>query len=204
MRIWIDIQDDDNGKLETSSPDIEGIGYGELAEVTVDFGELGSVRLPFRCVGRCEEGRVMLSELVIITGIPFDEGESNKWEGSTIKSWLNNVFLEAIEEDVRGIIAVHGPSDSRVFLPSAGELGFRDGGCDDEPWEWFDANSAAARSALSGEKWWYWTRTAYASNSFTVRRVLTDGSLNYGNAWLGSYGLRPAFVISDQKSGYLR
>ena len=48
--------------------------------------------------------------------------------------------------------------------------------------------------------WYWWLRTPYSSNSCSVRRVCTDGSLDYGDAYYGGYGVSPAFcLLSSQK-----
>jgi len=55
--------------------------------------------------------------------------------------------------------------------------------------------------------WYYWLRSPYASNSYLVRRVLSDGTLDYYSAYNGSYGLRPALnlpsslLVSDSVDG---
>lgn len=55
---------------------------------------------------------------------------------------------------------------------------------------------------LPEECWdgWEWTCTPYAGNSYSARNVASDGSLNYGYAYSGYYGARPALIL---KSGTL-
>lgn len=48
-----------------------------------------------------------------------------------------------------------------------------------------------------GKPWWWWLRTPNASNSYYARHVHTDGTLSNGNACSGSYGVRPACVVSS-------
>lgn len=60
------------------------------------------------------------------------------------------------------------------------------------------SNSTYTSSSLAASKAWYWwLRDAYASHSFDVRGVYSDGPLSYGSAYGGHYGLRPAFNLSS-------
>lgn len=60
------------------------------------------------------------------------------------------------------------------------------------------SNSSYTSSNLAASKAWYWwLRDAYASNSCSVRYVYSDGTLLYNNAYVGYYGLRPAFNLSS-------
>lgn len=45
---------------------------------------------------------------------------------------------------------------------------------------------------------WEWTITPYAGNAGLVRRVLSDGSLDWDSAWLGHGGVRPAFFVDSE------
>ncbi|MGN0404457.1 MAG: DUF6273 domain-containing protein [Bariatricus sp.] len=45
--------------------------------------------------------------------------------------------------------------------------------------------------------WYWWLRTPYSGNSFYVRCVYADGSLDYNNAYYGHDGVSPAYVISS-------
>ena len=45
---------------------------------------------------------------------------------------------------------------------------------------------------------WEWTITPYAGNAYSVRHVYSVGYLDYGNAWYGDYGVRPAFFVDSE------
>jgi len=47
----------------------------------------------------------------------------------------------------------------------------------------------------AGSAWYWWLRTPIASYSYYARVVDTDGSLNYGGAYSGNYGVSPAFCV---------
>ena len=52
-------------------------------------------------------------------------------------------------------------------------------------------------SLNASSNWYWWLRTPSASSSYYARNVNTDGSLNYDNACIGYYGVRPACVVSS-------
>ena len=45
---------------------------------------------------------------------------------------------------------------------------------------------------------WEWTITPYAGYARDVRIVTSDGSLCWGDAWIGYYGVRPAFFVDSE------
>lgn len=60
------------------------------------------------------------------------------------------------------------------------------------------SNSNYTTSGLNtGAAWWWWLRDAYASGSYDVRLVDTDGTLGSSRAYYGRGGLRPAFNLSS-------
>lgn len=60
------------------------------------------------------------------------------------------------------------------------------------------ANSTYTDSSLSAsQNWYYWLRSPYSSTASYVRLVHTGGSLYYGHAYDGLYGVRPALNLSS-------
>ena len=66
------------------------------------------------------------------------------------------------------------------------------------------SNSEYTNSNFSTSKGWYWwLRTPYSSNAFSVRYVISDGSLDSNNAYDGGNGVRPlcnlksSILVSD-------
>lgn len=58
------------------------------------------------------------------------------------------------------------------------------------------SNSTYTSSSLNtGQPWYWWLRTPYASDAHVVRGVGSVGSLGNGNAYYGSRGLRPALNL---------
>lgn len=96
----------------------------------------------------------------------------------------------------------------KVFLLSTTEVGLADEGyaegsklalfSDDTsrlayPTALCVSNSEYTSTSLKTDlPWRWWLRTPSASSACRVRRVDTDGSLNYGSAYNGTHGVRPA------------
>lgn len=52
-------------------------------------------------------------------------------------------------------------------------------------------------NVLASQPGWWWLRTPYASCSYYARYVSAGGSLDYGYAYYGGIGVRPACVVSS-------
>ena len=51
-------------------------------------------------------------------------------------------------------------------------------------------------SLSSSQPWWWWLLTPNAGNANFVRRVNSDGSLDWDGAWTGGRGVRPALFLA--------
>lgn len=90
------------------------------------------------------------------------------------------------------LLALFSTSSNRIAQPTAAAV----------------SNSDYTNASLNASSAWYWwLRTPYASDSYYVRRVSTDGTLDGSSAYYGSRGLRPALnlpsdlLISDSADG---
>ncbi|XCH78344.1 MAG: DUF6273 domain-containing protein [Candidatus Dehalobacter alkaniphilus] len=80
------------------------------------------------------------------------------------------------------ILSLFNTSSNRITQPTAAAV----------------SNSEYTNGSLtSSQPWYWWLRTPYASSSYVVRGVDTDGSLGYSGAYNGDIGLRPAFNLSS-------
>ena len=59
------------------------------------------------------------------------------------------------------------------------------------------ANSNYSSNPGSGAAWYYWLRDAYAGSAGYARVVRSVGALDWGLAYFGDYGLRPACNLSS-------
>lgn len=143
-----------------------------------------------------QEGTLVLME-TCLKNTSFDEDGSNDWRRSSIRKYLNNNFLCILENnglDPDDIIETevdltaddglkdYGTSRDKVFLLTA---------------DMYRKNRDVIKP-ING-CWWLITpySTPTAGYTFSVRVVNSDGSLNSGNAFYGSRGLRPALILKS-------
>lgn len=199
-----------NGKIE------EHFSVGD--KIKVGRGEDKSII--FDVVKTSSHGMCLMTHN-LIAQMPFDAPEpknpdssianygSNDYLNSSIRQWLNSFlysggwwepkteydtpigsadyldgFIYCIESGFINILQKDENGD-KFFLPS-----------EDEIKEWFPNAEDRVKSYASGEKDWYWTRTPHYSNSYYVRNVSTDGTLNGGSAYY-AYGVAPACIIGN-------
>ena len=143
-----------------------------------------------------QEGTLALME-TCLKNAPFDEDDSNDWRQSSSRRYLNENFLQALEDnglDPDDIIETevdltaddglkdYGTSRDKVFLLTA---------------DMYRKN----RDVIEPIDDWWWLITPYstptAGYAHDVRHVDSDGSLYISNACHGSGGLRPALTLKS-------
>lgn len=134
----------------------------------------------------------------------FESDFRNAILNATIRVALNTVTDGGGYEDIT----------RKVFLLSNTEVGLSNENSVAEGTLWPYFNSASRRqcyptseavskseytsSSLSASSYWYWwLRTPNAGSAYSARRVYTDGSLYYHNAYHGNYGVRPALYLGS-------
>lgn len=146
------------------------------------------------------------------TGYNTKDGFLNFFNQQELTSILNTSLTTA-----KNTVTDGGSSESitdKIFLPSVTEVGL---GNENNIAEgnklalFSDATSRLAyltQQAFSNTKsnnkpsaianaWYWWLRSPYSSSSSHVRYVIDDGSLDYGNAYIGYLGVRPACNLSS-------
>lgn len=153
------------------------------------------------------DGRTLLAAKTPIGNRPFTvrpftynrqdpEPNPNNFAFATIRNDLNTDFLAAL--DAAGVI----PADK--VLEAEWSLADHDGTnrygvavCKvamlPEPLvrKYYDAGLLEIDD-------WEWTITPYAGNAYGVRYVPSGGSLSWDHAYLGYYGVRPAFFVDSE------
>ncbi len=137
---------------------------------------------------------------------------------SSMAGWMNGMdadFLEVIAPvkltTARNNVNEGGGSDvtiDKFYFPSRPNLYMgKENNIDEGPaWQRYsaysdkDAANTGADSArikrLNGNPQWYWLRTPNSGDAGYVRRVYSDGSLNYLGAYYGTGGVAPACTIA--------
>ena len=142
-------------------------------------------------------GRALCLRLEVIPDKPFDEDNRNNFAISSSKEWINGPYLDNL------IDAVKGP---HAFLQTELDLtaddGLKDyGTCTVTIFSLTVDQYRRNRDVIPLVDDWYWLSTAYstAANGYehSARFVWGVGTLNWGNAYHGYYGLRPACYLSS-------
>lgn len=153
------------------------------------------------------DGRTLLTATEPIGNRPFTvrpftynrqdpEPNPNDFRSSTLKDDLNGDFLEAL--DAAGVIRADQVVETAWDLSDhVGGNSYRYAACKvamlPEPLvrKYYDAGLLEIDD-------WEWTITPYADGADSVRGVYSDGSLGWGGAWYGGYGVRPAFFVDSE------
>lgn len=126
------------------------------------------------------------------------------------KAAILNTTIRVVKASIDG-----GGSEDitrKIFLPSTTEVGLANesGIAEGSKWALFTDNASrisyltqqafsntpsTSKPSAIGNAWYWWLRTPYASNSYYVRGVYSDGTLNCYNAALGYGGVRPALNL---------
>lgn len=136
--------------------------------------------------------------------VPFnyrrqDDKNPNDFSCSSLRNDLNTDFLSAVAAG--GVIPIDRIADTAWDLSDhQGGAGYGTVTCQiglltpDQYVKYINAG------LLPEDYWdgWEWTITPNAGDADNVRRVISDGSLSYNDAWLGYYGVRPAFFVDSE------
>jgi hypothetical protein len=142
-------------------------------------------------------GRTLCLRLDLIPDKPFDENNRNNFAISSGKEWMNGPYLDNL------IDAVKGP---HAFLTTELDLtaddGLKDyGTCTVTIFSLTVDQYRRNRDVIPNADDWWWLSTAYstASNGYehSARYVISDGTLNWSNAYYGNNGLRPACYLDS-------
>lgn len=127
----------------------------------------------------------------------FDEDNCNNFNKSSLRDYLNDDFLEELAE---GGADLDSMLDFTIDLTS--DDGLKDYGESTNRVALLTCDMYRKyRSVIPNLDNWWWLATAYSteSNGYArfARYVFSDGSLGSGYAYLGSRGVRPAFLLKS-------
>ncbi len=146
------------------------------------------------------------------TGYYDKDGFLNCFSTQELASILNTTLTVA-----KNTVTDGGSSESvtdKIFLPSTTEVGLANENSIAEgsllplfsdatsrltylTQQAFSNTLSASKPTAIGNAWYWRLRTPDSSNSYNVRLVHTDGSLNSSNAYYGIVGVRPACNLSS-------
>ena len=128
----------------------------------------------------------------------FDEDNNNDWKGASLRKRLNGPFLEELIEKC--------PELADAIVPTYRDLtaddGLKDyGSCLDKVTMLTADEYRATRDLHPAPEHWRWLitpdGTPASSGTSSVRYVISDGSLDYDNAYNGGRGVRPALTLKS-------
>ncbi|MDY4144796.1 MAG: DUF6273 domain-containing protein [Bacilli bacterium] len=169
------------------------------------------------------DDKVLLFSEVVLNAHAFDENNSNDYEASSIRKWLNNDFYnKAFNDREKDLILtdvinnekvikklfIHkkvssGTLNDKVFLLSKEEVtntlyGFKnDNDRCKKVTDYAKANNAF--EYYKNKNGGYWLRTPYASDKPSVYDVNRDGNVNWFYVNAGILGIVPALCFDKNK-----
>lgn len=129
---------------------------------------------------------------------PFDENGNNNWNNASLRERLNGDFLDALEKEHPGILEFIVPT----YRDLTADDGLNDyGACLDKVTMLTADEYRETRDLHPAPEHWRWLITpdgtpASSGTSF-VRCVVSDGSLDSGDACVGDWGVRPALTLKS-------
>ena len=144
-----------------------------------------------------EQDKILVLAKESIGNMPFDEGNSNNFPKGTLCKYLNGEFIKKLKAN---------GADTSALIPTTIDLtsddGLKDYGETTQKIFLLTCDMYRKyRSVIPNLDDWWWLATAYSTESngyaYYARRVYSDGSLSYGNAYYGRSGVRPAFYLKS-------
>lgn len=144
-----------------------------------------------------EQDKILVLAKESIGNMPFDEGNSNNFPKGTLCKYLNDEFIKKLKAD---------GADTSALIPTTIDLtsddGLKDYGETTQKIFLLTCDMYRKyRSVIPNLDDWWWLATAYSteSNGYAdvARVVYSDGSLRSDRAYLGTYGVRPAFYLKS-------
>ena len=144
-----------------------------------------------------EQDKILVLAKESIGNMPFDEGNSNNFPKGTLCKYLNGEFIKKLKAN---------GADTSALIPTTIDLtsddGLKDYGETTQKIFLLTCDMYRKyRSVIPNLNDWWWLATAYSTESngyaYYARSVYSDGGLSYSNAYIGYYGVRPAFYLKS-------
>lgn len=144
-----------------------------------------------------EQDKILVLAKESIGNMPFDEGNSNNFPKGTLCKYLNGEFIKKLKAN---------GADTSALIPTTIDLtsddGLKDYGETTQKIFLLTCDMYRKyRSVIPNLDDWWWLATAYSTESngyaYYARSVYSAGRLDYGNAYGGYGGVRPAFYLKS-------
>lgn len=144
-----------------------------------------------------EQDKILVLAKESIGNMPFDEGNSNNFPKGTLCKYLNGEFIKKLKAN---------GADTSALIPTTIDLtsddGLKDYGETTQKIFLLTCDMYRKyRSVIPNLDDWWWLATAYSTESngyaLSARLAYSDGSVSYGTACNGHFGVRPAFYLKS-------
>lgn len=144
-----------------------------------------------------EQDKILVLAKESIGNMPFDEGNSNNFPKGTLCKYLNGEFIKKLKAN---------GADTSALIPTTIDLtsddGLKDYGETTQKIFLLTCDMYRKyRSVIPNLNDWWWLATAYSteSNGYAgiARGVHSGGGLGNRDAYIGRYGVRPAFYLKS-------
>lgn len=144
-----------------------------------------------------EQDKILVLAKESIGNMPFDEGNSNNFPKGTLCKYLNGEFIKKLKAN---------GADTSALIPTTIDLtsddGLKDYGETTQKIFLLTCDMYRKyRSVIPNLNDWWWLATAYSteSNGYagSARFVYSDGGLFDDFAYIGDFGVRPAFYLKS-------
>lgn len=179
------ISDDENDNLV----EIRTLGAGTTIEVSGIRMEI----LDNTYIGEeCELGVFCLAKYILLVKKPFDKGNNNNWEKSSLREYLNVEYIASLDNELVGALI---PFERNLLTND----GMKDYGiCTDLISLISEREYQDYREYISDKSDRWWTLTASSAKpgySYNVLSVTTNGNLSTDSVYIDRIGVSPAFLI---------
>lgn len=182
----------------TRKVSLEG-NYTDLREGDQIEINVNGVPCMFTCYRVVDEKKLMVCDEVVEDNIRMNRKDTNEggFDASDLKKWLNTVFKEMLDEDVKNHICgdIRILSYGEVFGNEDRPLWIKDDGSEQLPLMKKRKNRVAYWVDEDGEECYahWWLRGAVSAAHFAL--VHSNGYADYNSASYAAIGVRPAFEI---------
>lgn len=197
-------------KVAVAAALFAGIFHISIPKKTVTFGELYGEPIKWEIVRKNDDGTLLLVTKECVGFMPFDDN-SNSWEESELRAWLNSEFLSEFSAKDRKQIVT---TKNKNFL-TYDERGRAEGGNHAHYWNFtpnlvYDMGETAYHNFVEDEvfiptlsvmddigvKDAYWVMCPYTSNTYMSRFMNSDGFILHTDV-KNEKGVRAAICIKE-------
>lgn len=178
--------------------------FGEDGQITVQVEGIGEAVLNILDYDKDKAANKDMHTMtlqfadLLFDEMPFNEGNCNKWEKSSIRSYMNSIaFKERFEEGFRRLLVPvlkeNGDREATLdtfFLLSVEEMKDKE-----KKYQRFRSECDRVKVNPEQETEGHWTRSACRGNAYFTWNVYASGNVNNGYTAVYSFRFAPACVI---------